>query len=42
MKVHTILNDSCAIDAFLIESCPAMVQALYFLPLNLTLSAYQK
>jgi hypothetical protein len=35
------LGESYGIDAFLIESCPAVVQALYFLSLKLTLSAYQ-
>jgi hypothetical protein len=35
------LNDSCGIDAFLTESGPAVVQALYLLPLKLTLSVYQ-
>jgi hypothetical protein len=30
------LNDSCSTDAFLTKSCPAVVQALYFLPLKLT------
>jgi hypothetical protein len=35
------LYESSGIDAFLIESCPAVVQALYLLPLKLTLSTYQ-
>jgi hypothetical protein len=35
------LNESCGIDAFLIESCPAVVQALNLLSLKLTSSAYQ-
>jgi hypothetical protein len=35
------LNESCGTDAFLIKSCPAVVQALYLLPLKLTLRAYQ-
>jgi hypothetical protein len=30
------LNGSCGTDAFLIESCPAVVQALYLLSLKLT------
>jgi anaerobic C4-dicarboxylate transporter len=35
------LNDSCVIDAFLIEPCLAEVQAMYLLPLKLTLSSCQ-
>jgi hypothetical protein len=35
------LNDSHGIDAFLTESCPALVQALYLLSLKPTLSTYQ-
>jgi hypothetical protein len=35
------LNDSCCIDAFLIESCPAVVLALYLLSLKLTPTAYE-
>jgi hypothetical protein len=35
------LNDICGIDAFLIESCPAVVLALCLLPLKLTFSTYQ-
>jgi hypothetical protein len=34
-------NDTCGTDTFLIESCPAVVQALCLLSLKLTLSAYQ-
>jgi hypothetical protein len=34
------LNEKCGIDAYLIESCPAVVQALYLLPLEFTLGAY--
>jgi hypothetical protein len=34
------LHESRGIDALLIESCPAVVQALYLLPLKLTLNAY--
>jgi hypothetical protein len=30
------LNQSCGIDAFLIKSCPSVVQALYLLSLKLT------
>jgi hypothetical protein len=36
------LNESCGIDVFLIKSCPAVVQALYFVSLKLTLNAYQR
>jgi hypothetical protein len=35
------LNGRCGTDGFLIESFPDVVQALYLLPLKLTLSAYQ-
>jgi hypothetical protein len=35
------LNQSFGTDAFLIESCPAVVHTLYILSLKLTLSAYQ-
>jgi hypothetical protein len=35
------LNDNCGIDAFLIEPCPAVVQALYLLSLRFTSSAHQ-
>jgi hypothetical protein len=35
------VNQSCGIDAFLIKSCPPVVQALYLLSLKLTSSAYQ-
>jgi hypothetical protein len=35
------LNESCGIDAFLTKSCPAVVQALYLLPLKLTSGVYQ-
>jgi hypothetical protein len=35
------LNESHGIDAFLTESCPALVQALYLLSLKPTLSTYQ-
>jgi hypothetical protein len=35
------LNDSYGFDAFLTESCPAVVQALYLLPLKPTLSAHR-
>jgi hypothetical protein len=36
-------NESCGIDAFLLKSCPTVVQAFYFLSLKLKLilSAYQ-
>lgn len=34
-------NETCDIDAFLIKSCPAVVQALYLLSLKLELSAYK-
>jgi hypothetical protein len=30
------LNQTCGIDAFLIESCPAVVQALYLMSLKFT------
>jgi hypothetical protein len=33
------LNQRCGTDAFLIKSCPAVVQALDILSLKLTLSA---
>jgi hypothetical protein len=35
------VNQSCGTDAFLIESCPDVVQVLYLLSLKLTLSACQ-
>jgi hypothetical protein len=35
------VNQSCGIDAFLIKSCPAVVQALYLLSLKLASSVYQ-
>jgi hypothetical protein len=34
------LKAICGIDAFLIESCPAVVQALYLMSLEFILSAY--
>jgi hypothetical protein len=37
--LHMNLNEKCDIDAYLIESCPAVVQALYLLPLEFTLGA---
>jgi hypothetical protein len=36
-----IIMRAVCIDTFLIESCPTVVQALYFLLLQLTLSAHQ-
>jgi hypothetical protein len=35
------LDEICDTDAFLIESSPSVVQALYFRSLKLTSSAYQ-
>jgi hypothetical protein len=35
------LNDSRYVDAFLMESCPAVFQALYLLSVKVTLSAHQ-
>jgi hypothetical protein len=34
-------NEICGIDAFVIEFCPAAVQALHLLSLKLTLSVFQ-
>jgi hypothetical protein len=34
--LHMNLNESCGTDAFLVQSCPAVVQALYLLSLKLT------
>jgi hypothetical protein len=39
--LHMNANETCDIDAFLIKSCPAVVQALYLLSLKLELSAYK-
>jgi hypothetical protein len=36
------LSEKCGIVAFLTESCPAVVQALYLLSLQFTLSSYQR
>jgi hypothetical protein len=35
------LNENCGVDAFVMDSYPAVVQALYLLSFKLTLSAYQ-
>jgi hypothetical protein len=38
--VNVNVNESCGIDSFLVESCPAVIEALSLLSLQSSLGAY--